>query len=134
MNYILLLRKLFVIACLACIGNQVNAQTIPSIDQLKPGESIIITYDVTVNGGTPSGTVITNSGTVTATNASNASTNTSNLVVVTCPEPTITTSGPASFCAGGVVTLTAVPGDPLDPAQSYQWYRDGVIIVGATTA
>jgi uncharacterized repeat protein (TIGR01451 family) len=40
--------------------------------------------------------------------------------------PTITTSGPASFCAGGSVTLTASSGT------TYQWLLNGSPIGGAT--
>lgn len=41
--------------------------------------------------------------------------------------PTITPSGATTFCTGGSVDLTASSG------ASYQWYKDGVAISGATT-
>lgn len=40
------------------------------------------------------------------------------------PKPTITPSGPTTFCAGGSVTLTASNVGGL--AASYRWYRNGV--------
>ena len=40
--------------------------------------------------------------------------------------PTVTASGPTSFCSGGSVTLTSTP------AQSYQWSRNGLDIPFAT--
>ncbi|MCJ7821131.1 MAG: hypothetical protein MUP53_07995, partial [Bacteroidales bacterium] len=50
-------------------------------------------------------------------------------------KPTITASGPVTFCFNGVtsVTLTANPNTP--PAvSSYQWYRNGGTIGGATSS
>ena len=49
-------------------------------------------------------------------------------------KPGITASGPLSFCFAGAnsVTLTAVPNSP--PAvSSYQWYKDGTAVGGATS-
>ena len=43
--------------------------------------------------------------------------------------PTISASGPTSFCQGGSVTLTAT----ATGAVSYQWYLNGSAITGATT-
>lgn len=45
------------------------------------------------------------------------------------PVPTISTSGPTTFCLGGSVTLTS--SNTL--ASSYQWYRNGVAVGGATS-
>ncbi len=41
---------------------------------------------------------------------------------------TITVSGPTTFCQGETVTLSTT-----DTATNYQWYKDGVIISGATS-
>lgn len=43
------------------------------------------------------------------------------------PIPTITTSGSLSFCNGGSVTLTS------SATSGNQWYKDGVLISGATS-
>ena len=53
---------------------------------------------------------------------------TMNVVVNPLPNVAITASGPTIFCGGGSVTLsaTAVAGD------TYQWFRSGSAIVGAT--
>jgi gliding motility-associated-like protein len=45
------------------------------------------------------------------------------------PQPTIGASGPTTFCNGGTVTLTS--SNTL--ASSYQWFRNGVPVVGATS-
>jgi len=55
--------------------------------------------------------------------ASAATTVTVNPVPAT---PTISASGPTSFCAGGTVTLTS------SSASGNQWYKDAVLIPGAT--
>ncbi|MBX2917094.1 MAG: gliding motility-associated C-terminal domain-containing protein [Cyclobacteriaceae bacterium] len=47
------------------------------------------------------------------------------------PQPTISASGPTTFCDGGTVTLTASNVGGL--AASYRWYRNGVF-TGTTTA
>jgi hypothetical protein len=53
---------------------------------------------------------------------------TTNLTVLVIGNPTVTASGPLSFCPGGSVTLTS------SPALSYQWLKNGVAIGGATSA
>ncbi len=45
------------------------------------------------------------------------------------PQPTISASGATTFCSGGSVTLTS--SNTL--ATTYQWFRNGVAVVGATT-
>lgn len=47
------------------------------------------------------------------------------------PQPTISASGPTTFCDGGTVTLTASNVGGL--AASYRWYRNGVF-TGTTTS
>ena len=42
------------------------------------------------------------------------------------PPATISANGPTTFCPGGSVTLTS------SSAATYQWYKDGVLISGAT--
>lgn len=53
---------------------------------------------------------------------------TSNVVVNALPNAGITPGGPTIFCSGGNVTLTAAAG------LTYQWYRNGSVIAGATNA
>jgi trimeric autotransporter adhesin len=67
---------------------------------------------------------------VVVTNGSGCSTTSVTTVVVVNPLPNvaITPGGPRIFCSGGIVSLTAAPGF------SYQWYRNGVAITGATNA
>lgn len=71
--------------------------------------------------------------TLGVTNASGCASPASNQVTVTInpnpAAPTITLSGPKSFCAGGSVTLTA----NATGALTYQWYLNGTAITGATT-
>lgn len=43
-------------------------------------------------------------------------------------QPTITPSGPTTFCLGSSVTLSSSNGN----AAAYQWYLNGTVIVGAT--
>ncbi|MFC5269459.1 T9SS type A sorting domain-containing protein [Adhaeribacter terreus] len=45
--------------------------------------------------------------------------------------PTISTTGPASFCTGGTVTLTAAS---TTTGTTYQWFKNGTEISGATNA
>jgi uncharacterized protein YjdB len=51
-----------------------------------------------------------------------------NVVVNALPNAAITPGGPTLFCSGGVVALAAAPGF------TYQWYRNGTVIAGATNA
>jgi hypothetical protein len=70
--------------------------------------------------------------TVVVTNANGCS-QTSNAISVTAntiPTPVITANGPTTFCQGGTVMFTAT----VVAGMSYQWYNNGVAIVGATTA
>ena len=46
---------------------------------------------------------------------------------IAAPSPTITPSGPTTFCSGGSVTLTS------SAAATYQWLLNGVAINGATS-
>jgi uncharacterized repeat protein (TIGR01451 family) len=73
--------------------------------------SIAGNYSVTVSTGTG----------CTGTSATTSVTQT------TAPSPVITPSGPATFCSGGNVTLTA------SAAATFQWLRNGVAINGATS-
>ncbi len=75
-------------------------------------------YVATV-AGNYSVTVTTGAG-CNGTSATTAVTNT------TAPSPTITPSGPTTFCSGGSVTLTS------SAAATYQWFLNGVAINSAT--
>jgi hypothetical protein len=61
------------------------------------------------------------SGPITVTNIAGTATSATNFIVGACTPPTITPSGPTTFCAGGSVVLTATAG------ASYLWST------GATT-
>lgn len=68
--------------------------------------------------------------TCTTTSACGTSTSTGIVVTVnTNPPATITAGGSTTFCAGGSVVLTANAGGGL----SYQWYKGGSLIAGATS-
>ncbi|HEX5001459.1 MAG TPA: T9SS type A sorting domain-containing protein [Bacteroidia bacterium] len=45
--------------------------------------------------------------------------------------PTITALGNLTFCGGNTVTLSGYPGSP-NPGYSFQWYKNGNLINGAT--
>jgi trimeric autotransporter adhesin len=66
---------------------------------------------------------------VTVTNAAGCIA-TASVTMTTIPAPSavVTTSGTLSFCVGGSVDLSVASG-----ASSYQWYKGGVVIPGATT-
>ena len=51
------------------------------------------------------------------------------VVVNPLPMPSITPSGPTTFCVGGDVTL-----DASDDYETYQWYRNGSELMGETDA
>ncbi|MFI5170965.1 MAG: FG-GAP-like repeat-containing protein [Chitinophagales bacterium] len=71
------------------------------------------------------------SGNYTAVTTSPCGTATSSLIHVTVnknPPASITAAGATTFCAGGSVILTANSGAGL----SYQWYKNGTAITGAT--
>jgi SdrD B-like domain/Secretion system C-terminal sorting domain len=82
--------------------------------------------------GTGACLTVTDSGsyTLAASNGSNCWSNQSTAVVVTLlptlPAPTISASGPITFCQGGSVVLTS------SATLGNQWFKDGVAIAGAT--
>ncbi len=54
------------------------------------------------------------------------------VVLSTAPAaPSLSVSGSASLCTGGIVTLT---GASATPGVTYQWFKDGVAIANATSA
>jgi subtilisin-like proprotein convertase family protein len=102
-----------------------------------------VTYNWTLTGG---GTIVSGNGTNTITaNFPSATTGTLSVsgvntcgsgaastlainVVAQPASPTISADGPTAICAGGNVSLSFTP----DPANIYQWRKDGTLI-GATT-
>lgn len=80
--------------------------------------SVTINFNETSQSGTLSVTVTTACGTSTA----------SNLAINVLPKPSIVTLGETTICpGGGSAVLTSTP------AQAYQWYKDAVLISGATS-
>ena len=64
--------------------------------------------------------------TITVTNASGCpATSVTSVISLTALPATPTIAGTLSFCAGGSTNLTS------SAAASYQWYKDGVLIIGA---
>ncbi len=65
-------------------------------------------------------------------NSTGCSTTSATSVVVVNPLPTATITAATStiFCAGGSVSLAA----PASATNQFQWYKNGVLIAGATTA
>ncbi|MBS4043265.1 MAG: PKD domain-containing protein, partial [Chitinophagaceae bacterium] len=59
-------------------------------------------------------------------NSAGNSTATYNVTITDAPQPTIAAGSTTYFCDGGSVTLTS------SAATSYQWYKDAVLISGAT--
>ncbi len=87
----------------------------------------------TISGATSSSYNATQSGnyTVSITLGGNSATSDPVTVTVTAPPTaTITPAGPTVICNGGNVTLNASTGN----GYSYQWYKNGSVINGATSA
>lgn len=82
----------------------------PTSQSINPSPSVTTTYTVTVTF--MGGSTATASATIT---------------VLPAPTVTISTSGSTNICTGGSVTLTA------SASTSYQWYKDGTAIAGATS-
>jgi parallel beta-helix repeat protein len=82
------------------------------------------TYSATTDGNYTA--VATANGCSSA--ASAATTVTVNAIAAT---PTITANGPATFCSGGSVTLTAAS---ATTGATYTWFLNGTAIIGATSA
>ncbi len=113
-----------------CEGNGVNLTT---------NSSNVASYQWYVNGSAITGAIsasyfATAAGTYTVSisNPCSATPQTSAPLTVTVnpapASPTITKSGPLTFCAPGSVVLTANPAG----ATAYQWFQDGIAITGAT--
>ncbi|MBS4043399.1 MAG: PKD domain-containing protein, partial [Chitinophagaceae bacterium] len=96
------------------------------------------TYQWYFQNGTPSSSTAAGPHTVTfsqpgthtvqlyVSNSAGNSTATYNVTINNAPQPTVSASGTTYFCDGGTVTLTS------SVATSYQWYKDAVLIGGAT--
>ena len=83
-----------------------------SLGTIAGGQSVTISFNVTVNAGTPDSTVITNSAAATGTGATNGLplSAADSVGVVTPPgaDLTIVKTGPATFTPGGSLTYTLV--------------------------
>ncbi|MCX6306832.1 MAG: GEVED domain-containing protein [Bacteroidetes bacterium] len=69
--------------------------------------------------------------TLTATLGTSVATKVHQIIVRPTPNPVITASD-TMYCPGGFVTLTTLPVVPAYP--SYQWYKNGALITGATSS
>ena len=101
--------------------------------QLNVASDVSSTLVWLLNGSQASNqsSVITSGGiySVTATKSGCSSTSLPTVITVTdLPVPTITASGPTTFCQGGSVDLTTSSGT------SYQWYNGSNMLQGATNA
>jgi hypothetical protein len=85
-----------------------------------------------ISGATSSTYVATTGGAYSVTATSGACTATQSVTVTEAPVPTasITAGGPTTFCSGNNVILDGNAGS----VYSYQWFRNGTIIGGATNA
>ncbi|MCW3091614.1 MAG: hypothetical protein JWP81_2683 [Ferruginibacter sp.] len=136
-----------------CSGSATSVTISNSTTSLLPTGSYTVTYNLsganTATGNTAAMTVSTqgtgtfttavlpNGGatTITITNlaagfysSSIGASNTSTFTVSSVTQPTISAGGPTVFCSGGSVILTATASGAI----SYQWYKDGAVIGGAT--
>ena len=87
---------------------------------------------VTIAGATADSYTATATGIYTCETSSACASNISNEISVTVnknPKASITAGGPTTFCAGGSVTLTETPVG----GATYQWFKGGAAIGGATT-
>jgi len=101
--------------------------------QLNVSSDVGSTLEWLLNGSTSpnQSQVITTGGSysVKSTKLGCSSTSAPTVITVTpLPVPTITASGPTTFCQGGNVDLTASSGT------SYQWYEGTTLLAGATNA
>lgn len=89
-----------------------------------------------IAGATNANYTVNTSGTyrVVVTNAAGCtdSSKSVNVTVNALPNPLIFAFGPTTFCSGGSVDLKAKA--IVLSGQSYQWFRDGIAIPGATSA
>lgn len=128
---------------------KVTVNPLPTIAAITGTNTLCVGSTTTLNSLTPGGiwsssnnsiATINASGVVTGINAGNATitytvTNSNGctsaityLVTAVSPAslPTITANGPTTACLGGGLALSS------SVAASYQWFKDGVAIVGAT--
>lgn len=101
------------------VGNFANEQAVGQVTAVSGGS-----MSISIPGNTPAGVgyklrIKSSSAVVSA--ASLAS-----IVVNAAPIPVITASGPLNFCEGSTVQLTS------SVASGNQWYRNGILITGAT--
>ncbi|MEI6947913.1 M12 family metallo-peptidase [Paraflavisolibacter sp. H34] len=87
---------------------------------------------VLVDGASAASLTVSTQGTYKAVVSNGTCQSASNEVsiTVTMPAAAVTAAGPAAFCEGGSVVLTATAGS----GYTYQWYKDNVFLDGATAA
>jgi hypothetical protein len=89
---------------------------------------------ITIPGATTTSYSATQSGdyTVVITDANSCTAESNSITVTITPQPSgdISASGSTTVCTGGSVSLST----PVQTGITYQWYRNGIIINGATSA
>jgi uncharacterized protein YjdB len=120
------------VAAIACVTSICTGTTTTATNSTAGGVwSSSNTAVATINSATGQITAISAGSTMisyTVTNASGCSTTVTQVVsIINTPAvPTIAVSGPTYMCAGSSITLYS------SSASGNQWYRDGVMISGAT--
>ncbi|MCW3075921.1 MAG: carbohydrate-binding protein [Bacteroidetes bacterium] len=108
-----------------------NSGTITKVeyfsDDVKIGEATTSPYTLTWYNVTTGSYII--KAVATDNMAQTKTSQTINIVVTSCNTPTITPSGPTTFCSGSVDLTTGTAAGNL-----YQWKKDGVNISGATNS
>ncbi len=107
---------------------QLEANGVTITDAETADNLLVVTYSDSPMVGTLS-KVFTRTYTITDPSCSGSSTVTQNITLnITTPvQPTITTTTATTFCVGGSVVLTSSA-----TTGNHQWYKDGVLISGAT--
>ena len=116
-----------------------SSTTLTAVASITPAGPI--TYAWLYNGVTSLGTAVTQvsssgAGNYQVTATANSCSNTASVAVVAFVSPSVTITGSNLICTGTPTTLSAsvVAGSGAIPINGYQWYRNAVLIAGATSS